>query len=60
MEYQMEAQDGRKIKKMEKEHHGNTLIMVNPKVFIDSIIVTSNNAMLLVLMNQLLHLDGYK
>ena len=51
MENHMEGLHGGKIKMMEKEYLGNTVIMVNPKVFIDSIIVSSNNAMLLVLMN---------
>ncbi len=55
----MEGLNGIKINKMEKDIHQNTvMIMVMLKVFIDSIIVSSNNAMLLVLMNKLLHLDG--
>jgi hypothetical protein len=53
----MEGLVGGKRNKMEKEYLGNTMIMV-VKVFIDSIIVTRNNAMLLVLMIKLLHLDG--
>ncbi len=58
MENHMVGLDGRKIKMMEEEDLGNTMIMVNPKVLFECIIVSSNNAMLLVLMNKLLHLDG--
>ncbi len=58
MEKNMVGLDGGKIKMMEQEYLGNTVIMVKIKVFIESIIVSSNNAMLLVLMNKLLHLDG--
>ncbi len=58
MENHMVGLDGLKINKMEEDTFVNTLIMVNVKVFIDIIIVSSNNAMLLVLMNKLLHLDG--
>ena len=58
MENRTEDLHGGKINKMEQEYHKNTMIMMYPKVFIDGIIVTSNNAMLVVLMNKLLHLDG--
>jgi hypothetical protein len=58
MENQMEALHGGRGKMMEEEDLRNTVIMVNPKVLFESIIVSSNNAMLLVLMNKLLHLDG--
>jgi hypothetical protein len=58
MENQKKDLHGGKIKKMEQENHKNTMIMMNAKVFIDGIIVTSKNAMLLVLMNKLQHLDG--
>jgi hypothetical protein len=58
MEKKMVALDGAKLNKMEQDTLGNTMIMMNVKVFIESIIVISNNAMLLVLMNELLHLDG--
>jgi hypothetical protein len=58
METQKEDLHGGKIKMMEQEYLKNTLIMVNVKLFVESIIVSSNNAMLLVLMNKLLHLDG--
>jgi hypothetical protein len=58
MENHMEVLHGGKIKIMEEDNHQNTMIMVKIKVFIDGIIVSSNNAMLLVLMNKLLHLDG--
>ena len=54
----MEGLHGAKLNKMEEDTLGNTVIMVNPKVFTECIIVSSNNAMLLVLMNKLLHLDG--
>jgi hypothetical protein len=58
MDNQMEGLVGGKINKMEQEYLGNMMIMVNVKVFIESFIVTRNNAMLLVLMMKLLHLDG--
>jgi hypothetical protein len=58
MENHMVGLDGGKLKMMEQDYLLNTLIMVMVKVFFDSIIVSSNNAMLLVLMNKLLHLDG--
>ncbi len=58
LEKNMEGLDGLKIKMMEQEYPGNTMIMVKVKVFIENIIVSSNNAMLQVLMNKLLHLDG--
>ena len=58
MEKNMVGLDGLKINMMEQGNLGNTMIMMNVKVFIESIIVSSNNAMLLVLMNKLLHLDG--
>ena len=58
MENQKEDLHGGKINKMEQEYLMNTMIMVIVKVFIESIIASSNNAMLLVLMNKLLHLDG--
>ena len=54
----MEDLHGGNLKKMEQEYQQNTLIMVPLKVLFDSIIVSSNNARLLVLMNKLLHLDG--
>jgi hypothetical protein len=58
MENQKEDLHGLKINKLELEVLLNTMIMMMLKVLIDSIIVSSNNAMLLVLMNKLLHLDG--
>ena len=54
----MEGLDGGRGKMMEEDTLGNTMIMMIQKVFIEIIIVSSNNAMLLVLMNKLLHLDG--
>jgi hypothetical protein len=54
----MEGLVGGNIKKMDLGNLRNMMIMVNLKVFIDGIIVTCNNAMLLVLMIKLLHLDG--
>ena len=54
----MEVLHGGKKNKMEQGTLRNTMIMVKVKVFIESIIVSSNNAMLLVLMKKLLHLDG--
>jgi hypothetical protein len=45
---------------MEQDILTHTLIMVKQKVFIESIIVTPKNAMLLVLIIKLLHLGGYK
>ena len=58
MEKNMVGLDGGNQNKMEKDALGNTVIMVEVKVFVECIIVSSNNAMLLVLINKLLHLDG--
>jgi hypothetical protein len=58
MEKQLEGLHGGKRNKMEKEYLSNMMIFLNVKVFIENIIVTRNNAMLLVLMMKLLHLDG--
>jgi hypothetical protein len=54
----LEGLHGGKRNKMEKEYLSNMMIFLNVKVFIENIIVTRNNAMLLVLMMKLLHLDG--
>ena len=45
MENQKEGLYGGKIKLMEQEYHGNTMVMVKVMVFFESIIVSSNNAM---------------
>ena len=58
MEKNMEGLNGGKEKMMEQDILVNTMIMVNIKVFIESIIVTPMNAMLLVLIIKLLHLGG--
>ena len=54
----MEGRNGGKRKIVEQDRLGNTLIIVNQKVFIEGIIVTPKNAMLLVLIIKLLHLGG--
>jgi hypothetical protein len=58
MENNIKGRNGLKIKKMEEDFLTNTLIMVKQKVFIESIIVTPKNAMLVVLSIKLLHLGG--
>ena len=49
---------GWKIKKMEQEDLGKSMIMVKQKVFFESIIVTPKSAMLIVLIRIFLRLDG--
>ena len=58
MENQKEDLHGAKLKMVEEEYLVNTMMMMYPKVLFDAIVVSSNNAMLLVVMNKLLHLDG--
>jgi hypothetical protein len=54
-----EGLNGGKVKfLMEQEDLKNTTIMVKKKVFVESIIVTPKNAILLVLVMKLLHLGG--
>ena len=60
MENNMEGRNGGKIKIIEQEILSNTQIMVKQKVFIECIIVTPMNAMLIVLIIKLLLLGGYK
>ena len=58
MENNIKGRNGGKINLMEQDILMNTMIMVNQKVFIESIIVTPMNAMLIVLIIKLLHLGG--
>jgi hypothetical protein len=54
----VEGFNGGNIKKMGLDILGNTMIRVEQKVFIESIIVTPKNAMLVVQIIKLLHLGG--
>ena len=58
MEKNVEGFNGGNINVVEWDILGNTMIRVEQKVFIESIIVTPKNAMLVVQIIKLLHLGG--